>query len=108
MGRPSLGEFEHLILLAVLHLGEDAYGVPIAEVVEERTGRDVNQSAVYLTLRRLEEKGWLESSVGEPTPTRGGRAKRFFTVTAAGAERLRQARGELVAMWKGLGPAFGS
>ncbi len=108
MERTSLGEFEHFVLLAILRLGEGAYGVPIAEEVEARTGRDVNQGAVYLTLRRLEEKGWVASELGEPTSTRGGRAKRYFSVAPAGIERLRQAHEELTSLWDGLGRALGS
>ncbi len=73
MSRESLGEFEHLILLSILRQGPDIYGVPIIREIEDRTGRIVSQAAAYLTLRRLEEKGWITSHLGEPTPQRGGR-----------------------------------
>jgi len=102
MDRQSLGEFEHLVMLAILRVGSEAYGVTIAEEVETRSGRAVNQAAVYMTLRRLEEKGLAKSEWGEPTATRGGRAKRFFSLTADGMERLRVARTELDAMYEGL------
>jgi len=101
-----MGEFEHLVLLAILRVGDNAYGVPIANVVEERTGREVSHAAVYLTLRRLEEKGWIESELGDPTPSRGGRAKRYFRICSDGLARLREARLELGSMWDGLGAEF--
>jgi len=107
MGHGSLGEFEHLVLLATLHLGRDAYGVSVSEFIEERTGRTVNQAATYLTLRRLEEKELVESSMGEPTPERGGRAKRLFTLTDAGVAQLREKREELMAMWDGIPESLG-
>ncbi len=102
MGRDALGEFEHLIMLAILRLGPEAYGVPIIDEVEARTGRTVSEAAAYLTLRRLEEKGWIKSRVGEPTPERGGRAKRYFKLLPAGVKRLRESRTALVQMWDGV------
>lgn len=107
MGHGSLGEFEHLVLLAALHLGAEAYGVSVAEFIEERTGRSVNQAATYLTLRRLEDKDFVESSLGEPTPERGGRAKRIFTLTESGMAQLREKRDELFAMWEGIPESLG-
>ena len=104
MARVSLGEFEHLILLAVYRLGPDAYGVPIVREVEERTGRTVTQAAAYLTLRRLEDKGFVKSQLGKPTPERGGRAKRYFEITHAGARQLRDSRAALAKMWEGVSP----
>ena len=104
MPRDSLGEFEHLILLAILRLGEEAYGVPIIEEVEARTGRDVSQAAAYLTLKRLEGKGWIRSRLSEPTPERGGRAKRYFALAPKGIERMRETRAALVSMWEGVEP----
>ena len=89
MTRSSLGEFEHLILLAVYRLGKDAYGVPVIREVEERTGRSVTQAAAYLTLRRLQDKGLVSSKLGKPTAERGGRAKRYFEITRAGTAQLR-------------------
>jgi DNA-binding PadR family transcriptional regulator len=102
MGRDALGEFEHLIMLAILRLGPEAYGVPIIDEVEARTGRTVSEAAAYLTLRRLEEKGWIKSRVGEPTPERGGRAKRYFKLLPVGVRRLRESRTALVQMWDGV------
>ena len=104
MARNSLGEFEHLILLAVYRLGKDTYGVPVIHEVEERTGRSVTQAAAYLTLRRLEDKGFIKSRLGKPTSERGGRAKRFFEITPAGTTQLRESRAALAKMWEGVSP----
>ena len=104
MARNSLGEFEHLILLAAYRLGPDAYGVPIIREVEDRTGRTVTQAAAYLTLRRLEDKGFIKSKLGKPTSERGGRAKRYFEITRAGATQLRDSRAVLAKMWEGVSP----
>ena len=104
MPRDSIGEFEHLILLAVLRLGDEAYGVPVIEEVESRTGRDVSQAAAYLTLKRLEQKGWIRSRLSEPTPERGGRAKRYVSLAPKGIERMRDTRAALVSMWEGVEP----
>jgi PadR family transcriptional regulator PadR len=102
MSRKALGEFEHLILLAILRLGENAYGAALVDELEKRTGRPVNQAAAYLTLRRLEEKGWIGSQLGDPTPERGGRAKRFFRLLPEGTLRLRDSRAALLSMWDGI------
>ena len=102
MTRDSLGEFEQMVLLAVLHLGQDVYGVPIVDEIARRTGRDVAPAAVYITLRRLEEKGMVESWMGESTPERGGKARRYVKVTRAGLESLRVSRKALDSMWRGL------
>ena len=75
---PALGDFEQLILLGVLRLGDEAYGVAIRQEIHRRSGRDVSINAVYTTLDRLERKGLLESWVGDPTPERGGRRKKFY------------------------------
>jgi DNA-binding PadR family transcriptional regulator len=99
-----LGEFEHLILLAVYRLGKDAYGVPVIREVEDRTGRSVTQAAAYLTLRRLEEKGFIKSKLGKPTAERGGRAKRYFEITRTGTAQLRDSRSALAKMWEGVSP----
>ena len=104
MSRGSLGEFEHLILLAVYRLGGEAYGVPVIREVEDRTGRTVTQAAAYLTLRRLEDKGFIKSKLGKPTAQRGGRAKRYFKITRAGTMQLRDSRVALVKMWDGVSP----
>ena len=100
--REALGEFEQLVLLAAVHLGNDVYGVPIADEIERRTGRAVSPAAVYVTLRRLEQKGLLSSSMSAPTHERGGKARRCVTVTPAGLESLRTSRQVLDSMWKGL------
>jgi PadR family transcriptional regulator, regulatory protein PadR len=106
VSRETLGEFEQLVLLAVLHLGQDVYGVPIADEIERRTGRAVSPPAVYVTLRRLEQKGLLESSMSAPTPERGGKARRCVQLTKAGLASLRASRQALDAMWKGLDPGL--
>lgn len=103
MGRGTvLGEFEHLVLLAVLRLGADAYGMRVRREIEERTGRDVSSGAVYATLDRMEDKGLVQSHIGEPIPERGGRARRTFQVTGQGVEALNEARRVLVRMSQGL------
>jgi PadR family transcriptional regulator, regulatory protein PadR len=97
-----LGEFELIVLLALLRAGENAYGVPIARVIEESTRREVAIGSVYAALERLEQKGLVASHLGEPTPERGGRAKRYFRVTAAGLRQVRTAQKALVSLWRGL------
>jgi PadR family transcriptional regulator, regulatory protein PadR len=106
VSREALGEFEQLVLLAIVHLGDDVYGVPIAEEIERRTGRSVSPAAVYVTLRRMEQKGLLSSSMSDPTPERGGKARRCVRVTRAGLEGLRLSRQALDSMWKGLDPGL--
>lgn len=92
MAAPSnLGEFEQLILLAILRLGDDAYGVTIRAELAKRAGRTVAPGALYTALERLDAKGVITSRMGDPTPQRGGRAKRYVTVTAAGVKALRRA-----------------
>ena len=100
--RSHLGEFELIVLLALLRLGENAYGVLIARTIEDGTGRGVGIGSVYAALERLEQKGLVSSRLGEPTPERGGRAKRYFRVTAAGLRRVRATQRALVALWRGL------
>lgn len=104
MKTETLGEFEQCVLLAVVHLGDRAYGVSIRREIEARTGRDVVIGALYTSLERLERKAYLRSSMSEPTPERGGRSKRYFTLTAAGTRALREARARLDRMWDGLTP----
>ena len=104
--REALGEFEQLILLAAVHLGDDVYGVPIADEIERRTGREVSPAAVYVTLRRLEQKGLLSSTMSAPTAERGGKARRCVKVTPLGLESLRTSRQVLDRMWKGLDPGL--
>ena len=100
--RDALGEFEQMVLLAILHVGEDVYGVPIVDEIARRTGREVAPAAVYVTLRRLEEKGLVSSWMGESTAERGGKARRYVRVTRAGRESLRASRRTLDSMWRGL------
>ena len=102
MARDYLTDFELMILLAALRIGDEAYGVPIARELEDRGGRTVVLSAVYAALDRLEVNGLVSSTVGEPTPARGGRAKRFFRVTAAGLKAVRQTQRALTQLWTGL------
>jgi PadR family transcriptional regulator PadR len=86
--RDHLGEFEQMILLAILRLGADAYGMRIRREIEERARRPTSIGALYITLERLERKGFIQSELGDATPERGGRAKRFFTVNPSGREVL--------------------
>ena len=97
-----LGEFEHVVLLAVVRLGDTAYGVTIRREIEERTGREPAPGALYTTLDRLEDKGLLTSALGDPTPERGGRAKRFVKVSASGMAALNHARSCYLRLWEGL------
>lgn len=99
-----LGEFELVVMLAVLQVGEGAYAVNIRRVIEEKTGRSVSRGAVYVTLNRLEQKGLLASSLGEPTAARGGKAKRIFRVRAAGIQAIRSSQSMLQEMARGLDP----
>ena len=98
-GRDSLGDLEHLVLLAILRLGDRAYGVPILEEIATRTGRRVSRPSVYIALRRLESKGLVASRMGDATPERGGRAKRYFTLTRLGHRQLHASRTALLSMW---------
>lgn len=99
-----LGAFEQSVLLAIAHLGEGAYGVTIRQEIERRTGREVAIGALYTALDRIERKGLVRSRMSDPTPTRGGRAKRHFSLRPAGARALRQSREFLNRMWDGLEP----
>lgn len=101
-----LGEFEQLVLLALMRQGLDGYGVSIAADIGERTGRDVSIGAVYKTLDRLETKGWVVSRLGDPTPERGGRRKKHFRLSAMGGRVLRQSMAGLRSMTDGLESAF--
>ena len=97
-----LGQFELMVLLALMRLGEDAYGVTIADELEKETGREVVIANVYATLERLQDRGFVSSSLGDATPERGGRAKRYFQITGAGLREVRDARQSLMSLWKGL------
>ena len=98
----ALGEFEYLVVLAVLRLGANAYGMRVRQEIATRTGRDVTIGAVYSTLERLADKGLLKASMSDPTPERGGRAKRSFTVTGLGVEAANRARQDMASMLEGL------
>ena len=100
-----LGEFEQLVLLAVTRLKSEGYGMSIRREIEARTSREVTIGAVYATLERLERKGHLRSWEGESTPTRGGRSRRHFGLTPAGAQALQTSHGILANMWDGLDPS---
>jgi PadR family transcriptional regulator, regulatory protein PadR len=97
-----LGDFEQLVLLGVLRLDADAYGAAIRQEIHARSGRDVSINAVYTTLDRLEAKGLLRSWVGEPTPQRGGRRRKFYALRPAGVAALRHAYQAFTAMADGL------
>ena len=107
MSNGNLGEFEQMVLLAILQLGEDVYGVPIVEEIERRTDRSVARAAVYVTLRRLEKKGLVESWMGAPSEERGGKARRLVWVRPEGQRLLQGSRRAMEAMWQGLDPAHG-
>ena len=97
-----LGEFEQVVLLAILRLKADAYAIPVREEIEVRTGRSVARGALYTALERLETKRCLKSRMSDPLPERGGRARRYYTVTPAGVAALRASRAALLALWKGV------
>ena len=102
-----LGEFEQMVLLAIVRLNGDAYGVPIMDEIERRTGRDVSRAAVYVTLRRLEKKGLVASWMSEPLPERGGRPRRCVRVVPEGLRLLRESRHAMDAMWDGVEGSIG-
>jgi DNA-binding PadR family transcriptional regulator len=102
MSANSLGELEQIVLLGILRLGQDAYGVTIRREIRKRTGREIAPGALYTTLDRMEQKGLVRSHFGDPTPERGGRAKRFFTVTTAGREAVTHAQQNFHSLLKGL------
>ena len=97
-----LGNFDLMLLLALMRLGDEAYGVTIAQELEEQTGREVVVASVYATLERLQERGLVISRMGDSTPERGGRAKRYFRITGAGLREVRDAQRSLMNLWKGL------
>lgn len=101
-GRDYLGEFERTIVLALLRLEDRAYGVTVRQEIEFRIKRDVSFGAVYATLNRLETKGYVKSHYGDPTPERGGRSKRFFSVTAKGIAAVNRMQRTLKSMTEGL------
>ncbi len=99
---PSLGEFEQLVLLAILQAGDDAYGATIQREIESRVHRPTSLGAVYTTLQRLEEKGLVSSRVGDPLPERGGRRRKYYTVLQAGVRHLEHSLRALRQMTLGL------
>lgn len=102
MSREILGKFELMVMLALIRLGDRAYGVPISKTIEESTHREVLVGSVYAALERLEGKGLVASEVGEPTPERGGRAKRYFRITDEGLREVRSTRSALIKLWQGI------
>ena len=100
--RDFLGEFEHIVILALLRLQDQAYGVTVRREIEFRSKREVSIGAVYATLDRLEKKGYVKSHRGDPTPERGGRSKRFFVVTATGVAAVKRTQRALQRMTEGL------
>ena len=107
MGSPGLGDLEQLVLLAVMRLGDGAYAVSVRDEIRGRSGRSVSRGAVYVTLDRLERKGMLVSGLGEPTPERGGKAKRLFSLEPDGVAALRASLGEIHSMTAGLADRLG-
>jgi PadR family transcriptional regulator, regulatory protein PadR len=102
MERGYLGEFELMVILTLIQLGDDAYGVPISRELEKRRGRGVSVGSVYAALERLEQKGLVSSSLGDPTPERGGKAKRYFRVTKEGLQQVHRTRQVLTRLWRRL------
>jgi DNA-binding PadR family transcriptional regulator len=102
MGR-TIGSFEQVVLLAILRVGEDAYGVPVQEEIERATGRRVSPGALYRALDRLEERGLVTSGTGAPTSERGGRRRRTLAVTPAGARELKESLAAIRELASGLG-----
>jgi len=99
---PTLGEFEQLVLLSLVRLGPDAYGAAVRREIEARAGRELSISAVYTTLERLEQKGYVRSWVGEPTSQRGGRRRKYFELLPAGSRALKAAYRAFTGMAAGL------
>jgi PadR family transcriptional regulator PadR len=103
----ALGEFEQVVLLSILRLGDEAYAVSIRDEILRCTGRDVSRGSVYITLDRLETKGYLKSRLADPTPERGGRSKRYYALRPRAVEALKDSRRALVALWRGLESVLG-
>ncbi|HEV2701920.1 MAG TPA: PadR family transcriptional regulator [Steroidobacteraceae bacterium] len=106
--REFVGQHELLVMLAVLRLGREAYGVPIAAEIAHKTGREMLQGSVYALLERLESKGFISSKFGQATPQRGGRAKRYFALTAEGIREVHETQRALEALWQGLARTAGA
>jgi len=99
---PTLSNFELMVMLAIIRIGDGAYGVSISKEIEETTGTEVLLGSVYDALTRLETKGLITSALGEATPERGGRAKKHFRATSQGLRIVRDTQQSLVKLWKGL------
>ena len=102
----QIGEFEQVVLLAILRLGDEAYAVSVRDEILRCTGRDASRGSIYITLDRLETKGYLKSRLADPTPERGGRAKRYYALRPVAIAALRENRRALVALWRGLEAAL--
>jgi len=100
--RSFFGEFELMILLTLVRLGDEAYGVPISRELEAHRGRSVSVGSVYAALERLEAKGLVTSVLGDPTPERGGKAKRYFRITKEGLRQVRETRRVLTRLWQAI------
>ena len=100
--RGHFSEWELMVLLALMRLGEDAYGVPICREIEAQTGREAAVGSVYATLERLEEKGFVDSELGKPTAARGGRAKKYFRITIHGVKEVRKTQRDFMNLWSCL------
>ncbi len=107
MPRETIGEFEKLVMMAVLHLGEGAYGATIIQELDRRTGRAAGAGAVYVALKRMEKKGMVTSWLGESSPHRGGRPKRYFRVRPDGVQAIKRAQEAWQAMYDGLEDVLG-
>ena len=108
MGKHAfLGEFELLVMLSVLHAGDEAYGVTIKDAIEARTGRAVSRGALYLTLERLVEKGYLRARMADASKVRGNRPRKYYKVQRAGLAAIRDSRATLTQMWRGLESVLG-
>jgi DNA-binding PadR family transcriptional regulator len=106
MSEPVIGEFEQLVMLALVRQGAEAYGVSVCQDLIDRTGRDVSLAAVYKTLERLEDKGYVGSRIGEPTAERGGRRKKHYRLLAPGSRALKASLTAIRRMTEGLGREF--
>ena len=98
----AISNFELMVLLALIRLGDEAYGVPISQEIEEHSGHGVALGSVYAALERLQDRGFVSSAVGEPTPERGGRAKKYFKITGKGMKVVQETQQTLTRLWKGL------
>ncbi len=108
MAPATLGELEQLVLLAIARLGDDAYGVTVRREITARTRRDLSFGSVYTTLTRLEEKGFLASHLGDPTPERGGRRKKHYLISPAGRRALQRSLHAIRSMARGIDASWGT